>query len=94
MNKETIEIPLRKATYEELQEVICELQVERCVKDKEIDRLNNIISELEKWLEEQKDFLKEISFIQTLKEIKMEHKIMISDYQNVLDKLKELKEKE
>ena len=43
---------------------------------------------------ETKDFLKEISFIQTLKEIKMEHKIMINDYQNVLDKLKELKEKE
>ena len=53
MNKETIEIPLRKATYEELQEVICELQVERYIKDKEIDRLNNIISELEKWLNEE-----------------------------------------
>lgn len=45
MNKETIEIPLIKATYEELQEVICELQVERVVKDKEIKRLNNIIQE-------------------------------------------------
>lgn len=29
MNKNSIEIPLVKATYEELQEVICELQVER-----------------------------------------------------------------
>ena len=43
MNKKTIEIPLVKATYEELQEVICELQVERYIKDKEIERLNNII---------------------------------------------------
>ena len=47
MNKETIEIPLLKASYEELQEVICELQVERLVKDKEIERLNNIIDKLE-----------------------------------------------
>lgn len=39
MNKETIEIPLIKATYEELQQVICELQVERITKDKEIERL-------------------------------------------------------
>lgn len=46
MSKETIEIPLVKATYEELQEVICELQVERFVKNKEIERLNNIIDEL------------------------------------------------
>lgn len=29
MSKKTIEIPLVKATYEELQQVICELQVER-----------------------------------------------------------------
>ena len=29
MSKESIEIPLVKATYEELQQVICELQVER-----------------------------------------------------------------
>ena len=29
MNKNSIEIPLVKATYEELQQVICELQVER-----------------------------------------------------------------
>ena len=50
MNKETIEIPLLKASYEELQEVICELQVERLVKDKEIERLNNIIDGLEKYL--------------------------------------------
>ena len=39
MKEETIEIPLVKATYEELQEVICELQVERIVKDKEIEQL-------------------------------------------------------
>lgn len=56
MNKETIEIPLVKATYEELQEVICELQVERIVKDQEIERLNNIINETLKELEKIGDF--------------------------------------
>jgi len=60
--------------------------------EKENKRLNNIINELEKWLEEQKDFIEEMNYIQTIKEIKMEHKIMFNDYQNVLDKLRELKE--
>lgn len=58
MNKKTIEIPLRKATYEELQEVICELQVERYIKDKEIDRLNNIISETSKDIQHELSHLK------------------------------------
>ena len=75
-------------------------------KDKEIQRLNNeldktrlselhkeyIIDELEKWLNEQKDFIQTIDMMPNLKEIKVEHKIMFNDYINVLDKLKKLKE--
>ena len=39
MSEKTIEIPLRKATYEELQQVICELQVEKYIKNKEVEEL-------------------------------------------------------
>lgn len=51
MNKETIEIPLRKATYEELQQVICELQVENYdykqrIK-KSIKKLNSAVNHFE-----------------------------------------------
>lgn len=61
-------------------------------KDEEIQRLNNTIDELEKWLEEQREFIQTIDIMPNLKEIKLEHKIMFNDYNNVLDKLKALKE--
>ena len=47
MDKKTVVIPLVKATYEELQQAVCKLQVENFVKDKEIERLNNVMNELE-----------------------------------------------
>ena len=47
-------------------------------KDKEIERLNNIITELEKWLEERKDSCNTLDYYRS--------------YKDVLDKLKELKE--
>ena len=80
-SKETIEIPLVKATYEELQEVICELQAEKFVKDKEIARLNKIIDELEKCLKEK----------QTLYGINQQA-FSWGVAGDCLDKLKELKE--
>lgn len=51
MKKETIEIPLKKATYEELQQVICELQVENYdykqrIK-KSIKKLNSAVNHFE-----------------------------------------------
>ena len=58
-------------------------------KDKEIERLNYIINELEKWLEEQHQFIIEIPAY--TKEISIEHKTMEICYENVLDKLQELK---
>ena len=58
-------------------------------KDKEIERLNNIIKELEKWLEEQHQFIIEIPAF--TKEISIEHKTMELCYENILDKLQELK---
>lgn len=71
--------------------IVCRLDNFYKLKE-ENKRLNNIINELDKWLKEQKNFIEEMNYIQTIKEIKMEHKIMINDYNNVLDKLKELKE--
>lgn len=56
----------------------------------ERERLNNIINELEKWLEEQHQFIIEIPAY--TKEISIEHKTMEICYENALDKLKELKE--
>ena len=54
-----------------------------------IERLNNIINELEQWLEEQKHFI--INTPSYTEEIKVEHKIMFNDYENVLIKIEELK---
>jgi len=51
-------------------------------KDKEIERLNNIINELEKWLEEKQDLVCGCG-------ITPEY---IYAYENCLDRLKELKE--
>ena len=59
-------------------------------KDMEIARLNKIIDDLEKWLEEQHQFIIEIPAY--TKEISIEHKTMELCYENILDKLKELKE--
>lgn len=97
MNKETIEIPLVKATYEELQQVICELQVERFIKDKEIKRLNKkyedavadyeeqkyIINELESYLEQQ--------WLEWKDSYNDEIVAMANEDKAILDKLKELK---
>lgn len=56
---------------------------------KELERLNNIINELEKWLDTQHQFIIEIPAY--TKEIQVEHKTMEICYENILDKLKELK---
>ena len=58
-------------------------------RDLEIESLNNIINELKKWLEEQHQFIIEIPAY--TKEIAVEHKTMEICYENVLDKLQELK---
>ena len=58
----------------------------------EIDRLNHIIDELEKWTNMQIDFLKDLDDIPNAKNIINEHTTMVLTYQNILDKLKELKE--
>lgn len=43
MSKESIEIPLVKATYEELQQVICELQVERYKYKSVLDKIKEYL---------------------------------------------------
>lgn len=50
-DKGTITIPLNKVSYEDLEALTIEQQTQLFVKDKEIERLNNIINELEKYLE-------------------------------------------
>lgn len=56
-----------------------------------IEKYKNIIDELEKWLIAQRDFIETIDIMPNLKEVKLEHKIMINDYTATLNKLKELK---
>ena len=50
MSEEVIEIPLRKATYEELQQVICELQVERYINNKEVEQLKEDKKKVWEWV--------------------------------------------
>lgn len=45
-NKEVIEIPLRKATYEELQQVICELDLERFKINNQVKRIRKNLEKL------------------------------------------------
>ena len=45
-------INLKLKTYEQLQFEITKLNTDIFLKDKEIERLNNIVNEIEKWLEE------------------------------------------
>lgn len=54
----------------------------------EIQRKDNIINELKKWLEEQHQFIIEIPAF--TKEISQEHKVMECCYEDVLDKINEL----
>ena len=57
--------------------------------EREVVKRDNIINELEKWLEEQHQFIIEIPAF--TKEISTENKTMEICYENVLDKLQELK---
>ena len=86
MNKETIEIPLVKATYEELQQVICELQVERFIKDNEIERLNNLISKYDKELKhktEQYDYLRHYYCLANMKQYPIERDVFSKIFYNI-----------
>lgn len=57
----------------------------------EIHKLNKIIDELEKWVNMQIDFLKNLDTIPNAKNIVNEHTTMVLIYQNILYKLQELK---
>lgn len=60
----TIDIKLK--TYEQLQFEIMKLNTDIVLKDKEIERLNNIINEFEKYLVNVKQF----AYLDKLKELK------------------------
>lgn len=49
---DTVKIELKKKTPEELSEKICELVTDNIIKDKEIEKLNNIINRMEEDLKE------------------------------------------
>ena len=74
---ETIEIPLQKATYEDIQALNIDLQTKLLVKDKEIERLNNIINKLEEYI---------------LNHYIVGHIVQNASLDDILNKLKELKE--
>ena len=75
---------IRKQKIIEENKILKELQ-------QELDKYKNIVDELEKWLIAQRNFIETIDIMPNLKEVKLEHKIMINDYTATLDKLKELK---
>ena len=58
--------------------------------NKQIQELTNNWNELKEWLKEQQEFLKETPTF--MSEIYFEHKTMNNTYQNILDKMKEIKE--
>ena len=65
-------------------------------KDKEIERLNNIINELEKWLRSEIKRIEELqnpakSKVKPYGEEYNNYTLIIGAYDNVLDKLQELK---
>lgn len=65
-------------------------ETRKCLKEtqQELQRKDNIINELKKWLEEQHQFIIEIPAF--TKEISQEHKVMECCYEDVLDKINEL----
>lgn len=83
-----------KASIDEMVNAYCDELIKQ---DKEITRLNNIINELEKWLEysinEHTNVIKSNNDIywETIHKEKYEDRILIMSF--VLDKIKELKEK-
>lgn len=119
MNKKTITIPLKKATYEDIQALNIDLQTQLLVKDSiikdldkeikrlnglvkytikpsyttrklkeqqhEIEKLNNIINELEKWLIEEKNYYLENYYYS-------DFNAYATYIDVILNKLKELKE--
>lgn len=81
----TIDIKLK--TYEQLQFEIIKLNTDIVFKNKEIDRLNNIISELEK-------FCKDCIVNHQIARENGDYTISDTFFEMILDKLKKLKEKE
>ena len=76
-----------------LQKTCLELFDENKQKDKEIEKLNNIINELEKWLKKEADFWKEQQE-EAIKRGWLEFGGKYNTtiiYENAIDKLKELK---
>jgi hypothetical protein len=71
MNKNSIEIPLVKATYEELQQVICELQVERYKYKTTIDKIKEYINKTtyKEVFNDDKHSIKEFWFIKDILEL-------------------------
>lgn len=83
-------IDLKLKSYDELQFEIMRLNTDNYLKQQQISQLTNNWNELKEWLKEQQEFLKETPTF--MGEIYFEHKTMNNTYQNVLDKMKEIKE--
>ena len=88
------ELKMQTQRFEQKQQEIINNRLKE--KDKEIERLNNVINELEKWLESEIDRIIKLKnpkkrSIPLYGEENYYYENMILRYKEVLDKLKELK---
>ena len=81
------EIKLEKRTTEYLTEKIIELTTNSIIKDKEIERFNNIIEKLERFLKDHKAFYYHSDTI-----LYRSDTIIYQEYEYIINYLKELKE--
>ena len=99
MNEEYVNIleELSKKESTTLALNLMEITADNVIKDKEIERLNNIINELEKWLESE---IKRIAELQNPVKYKIKpygeeynnYTLIIGSYNEVIFKIEELKE--
>ena len=83
INRKLVETPVRMMNrMEEITDLICEYNEEVQKQQQEIERLNNIINELEKWLKD---------YINLFYKPDMLEEQTVEDLKEVLNKLQELK---
>lgn len=87
-------IDLKLKSYDELQFEIMRLITDNYLKQKQIDQLTNNWNELEEWLKNEIERFKEIAVNQGLfidKELSIRLNARIKLIENILDKMKEIK---
>ena len=77
-------IPLRRATYEELTEVITDLHTQNYLKEMEIVRLNNIINELKKRIEKAIKYIEDTSYKSYFSMLQADYNMSLDTLINIL----------